>query len=179
MSVLRSIATPKQQSGQASHKRIYDAAFRLATKGHTISLEWVPAHADFRLRKMAKDQARKATEVDQEPANTTYLASPTVHREAIRSLPTRTLPVNVGRYSKEIDKALPGRHTRKLYDKLTYPEASILAQLRTGMIRLNGYLAKIGAAETDQCPCGTATETVKHFLFTCPLWTPYRMELYL
>ena len=54
--------------------------------------------------------------MDREPANTTYLASSTVHYEALRSLPTRTLPGNVGKYSKEVDKALPGKHTRKLYD---------------------------------------------------------------
>ena len=95
--------------------------------------------------------------MDREAANTTCLASPTVHCEAIRSLPTRTLPGNVGKYSKEMDKALPGKHTRKLYDKLTYPEARILAQLRTGTIRLNGYLAKITNAHAARPPKPSST----------------------
>ena len=44
----------------------------------------------------------------------------------------------MGKFSKAIVKALPGKHTRDLYDKLKRREASVLAQLRTGMTRLNG-----------------------------------------
>ena len=48
-----------------------------------------------------------------------------------------------------MDTALPGKHTRRLYDSLKREEAYVLAQLRTGIIRLNGYLYQIGAAESD------------------------------
>jgi len=80
----------------------------------------------------------------------------------------------VGKYSKAIDKALPGRHTRILYDGLKRKEASVLAQLRTGMTRLNSYLSKIGVAESDLCICGHASETVERFLFRCTRWTRLR-----
>jgi len=63
-----------------------------------------------------------------------------------------------------MDTALPGKHTRELYNKLKRREASVLAQLRTGMTRLNGFLSRIGAAESDQSVCGHARETVEHFL---------------
>ena len=89
----------------------------------------------------------------------------------------KRLPETVGKYSKKIDTALPGKHTRRLYDKLSWKEAGILAQLRTGMARLNGYLHRITAAPTDQCACGQATETVEHFLFRCRRWTTYRAEM--
>jgi hypothetical protein len=45
------------------------------------------------------------------------------------------------------------------------------------MARLNGYLHRIGAAPSDQCACGQATETVDHFLFRCRKWTAYRTEM--
>lgn len=90
---------------------------------------------------------------------------------------TRILPDGVGKYSKEMDTALPGKHTRTLYDSLKRREASVLAQLRTGMARLNGYLYRIGAAESDQCACGQARETVKHFLFRCTRWDAYRTQM--
>jgi hypothetical protein len=48
-----------------------------------------------------------------------------------------------------MDTALPGKHTRILYNSLKGKEASILAQLQTGMARLNGYLHQIRAAESD------------------------------
>lgn len=70
-----------------------------------------------------------------------------------------------------MDTALPGKHTRILYDGLKRREASVLAQLRTGMVRLNGYLHRIGAVESDQCECGM------HFLFRCTRWEAYRTQM--
>ena len=90
---------------------------------------------------------------------------------------TKSLPGNVGKHSKRVDTVLPGKHTRQLYDRLTRKEASVLAQLWTGMARLNGYLHRINAAESDECVCRHARETVDHFLFGCIKWTAYRSEI--
>lgn len=82
-----------------------------------------------------------------------------------------------GRHAKRVDAALPGKHTRQLYDQLSWKEASVLAQLRTGMARLNGYLYRINVAQTDQCARGHAKETVEHFLFRCRNWTAHRTNM--
>jgi hypothetical protein len=42
------------------------------------------------------------------------------------------------------------------------------------MTRLNSYLNKIGAVDSDLCACGQASETVEHFLFRCTQWTGMR-----
>ena len=42
------------------------------------------------------------------------------------------------------------------------------------MARLNGFLNKIGAEESDMCECGQASETIEHFLFRCTRWTTQR-----
>ncbi|KAL0929398.1 uncharacterized protein CTRU02_215564 [Colletotrichum truncatum] len=89
----------------------------------------------------------------------------------------RALPEKVGRFSKRVDKALPGKHTRQLYDELTWKEASTLAQLRTGPARLNYYLHRIDVVPSHVCVCGRATETVEHFLFRCTKWTTHRAEM--
>ena len=81
----------------------------------------------------------------------------------------RELNPNVGKYTQKLDRALPGPHTRILYGSLTRKQASVLAQLRTGMARLNAYLHRIGASETEQCSCGHAKELVEHFLFPSPI----------
>jgi hypothetical protein len=86
----------------------------------------------------------------------------------------KALPDGVGNFSKRIDKALPGTHTRALYDRLKRREADILAQLRTGMARINSYLHRIGAAESGTCDCGQAVETIEHFLFRCTKWDALR-----
>jgi hypothetical protein len=86
----------------------------------------------------------------------------------------RELIERVGEYARRFDTALPGKHTRLVYNGLNRTEAGVLAQLRTGMSRLNGYLCRINAAETDRCACGQAKETVEHFLFRCARWDRYR-----
>ncbi|KAK5550541.1 hypothetical protein LTR46_011459 [Exophiala xenobiotica] len=54
-----------------------------------------------------------------------------------------------------LDRALPGKHTRKVYDKHKRDEAQILAQLRTGKNRLMSALYVIKAADLDHCEwCG-------------------------
>ena len=127
----------------------------------------------------AKKEARGATRPNQHPSGNTYLASSTIFNNAVKTISTtRPIPERIGRYSKEVDTALPGRHTRIIYDNLNRNDARILVQLRTGMIRLNSYLFKIKAADTDICPCGITSETPKHFLFRCSLWTQYRTDLY-
>ncbi|KFZ24552.1 hypothetical protein V502_00968 [Pseudogymnoascus sp. VKM F-4520 (FW-2644)] len=76
-----------------------------------------------------------------------------------------------------VDTALPGKHTQQLYNQCTWKEATVLAQLRTGIARLNSYLVLIKAAPSDQCDCGEARETVEHFLFRCKRWTGHRKEM--
>jgi hypothetical protein len=107
----------------------------------------------------------------------TYQAKSTTIHNSKAERATRTLPDGVGKYSREMDTALPGKHTRTLYDGLKRREASVLAQLRTGMARLNGYLHRIGAVESYQCACGQAIETVKYFLFRCTKWEAYRTSM--
>jgi len=53
------------------------------------------------------------------------------------------------RITKALDAALP-QHTKRMYNRLEREEATILAQLRTGCCRLNYYLAKIKAGESNE-----------------------------
>jgi len=174
-SALAAIGKPRQQSGQNTIQEIYDLVCLIQEGGNRVSMIWAPAHSDFALGTKAKAAARRATREGCEPDNRPYQAKSTAVRLAIATQrQEKALPEGVGKYSKAIDTALPGRHTRILYDGLKRKEANVLAQLRTGMTRLNSYLSKIGAAESDICICGWASETVEHFLFRCTKWTRLR-----
>ena len=105
------------------------------------------------------------------------MKSTTLNLARSQAATTKALPEDVGRHVKRVDAALPGKHTRQLYDGLSWKETTVLAQLRTGMARLNGYLYRINVAQTDQCACGQARETVEHFLFRCRKWTTQRIAL--
>ena len=78
-----------------------------------------------------------------------------------------SLRENIGRFSKRIDQALPGKHTKKMYDHLTRKEAGVLVQLRTGMARLNDYLHLINAALSALCSCGQARDCGAFFVQMC------------
>ncbi|KAJ5094907.1 endonuclease/exonuclease/phosphatase [Penicillium argentinense] len=82
-----------------------------------------------------------------------------------------------GQFTRQLDSALPGPHTKILYDSLDREKAAILAQLRTGHARLNGYLHRIGKADSDLCECGIERETVPHFLLRCTRWNEQRRAL--
>ena len=172
------VSQPQEQSGQTSIREIYDIVRKLRTRGNLIRIMWVPSQGIFDLSEKAKETARQATERDQALQDESYQTKSTVINVAkAEQKAEKSLPERVGKYSKEIDIALPGKHTQILYDSLNRREASVLAQLRTGMARLNGYLCRIGKAESDQCECGQAKETIKHFLFRCTKWQEHRTEM--
>jgi hypothetical protein len=139
-----------------------------------VTVIWTPANDDNKLKKFAKDRVQKATG----PKSETQKQKPGMRSTILNAArakrdTTRCLLEKVGSHSKRVDVALPGKHTRQLYDKLSLDEANVLAQLRTGMARLNSYLHRINAAPTDQCVCGHGRETVDHFLFRCTRWTTF------
>ena len=104
-------------------------------------------------------------------------AKATVLRNALGKGEATPIPPHVGWFSRELDQALPGAHTKTLYDTLRRKEAAALIQLQTGMSRLNGYLHGIRTTHSDLCQSGTARGTVKHFLFRCPRWDNLRVDL--
>ncbi|KJZ68825.1 hypothetical protein HIM_11785 [Hirsutella minnesotensis 3608] len=175
LSVLQVIARPRQQSGQRTTREIYECVETLRRRGCSVALRWVPAHEDFTMSPLAKAAAKRATrdECVAEPA--AFIARSTTLRLLLNGQrQINEIPERVGKWSGKNDKALPVRHNRKLYNELTKKEARVLAQLRTGKSRLNNYLHKIGAVDSDGCTCGQTTETVEHFLFRCKRWSVQR-----
>ncbi|KAJ6105337.1 hypothetical protein N7523_010147 [Penicillium sp. IBT 18751x] len=164
--------------GQEHICQIYKLIQTLRRHENRMDIRWVPTSENNQLLGLAKEQARAATQEDAIPqAQVARMKSTTLNIARSQAAAGKGLPENIGRHVKRVDAALPGKHTRQLYDRLSWKEASVLAQLRTGMARLNGYLYRINVAETDQCACGQAKETVDHFLFRCRKWTAHRTDM--
>jgi sigma54-dependent transcription regulator len=159
-------------SGQGTIRQIYEHIERLGKGNNRVKMIWAPSpDDDFAMGRKAKRQAQRVTRVECTPQSLPYQARSTRTRLAATKLrQQQTLPDRVGGYSKRIDRDLPGKHTKALYDRLKRREADVLSQLRTGMARINSYLSKIEAAESDTCECGRAPETMEHFLFRCTRW---------
>ena len=77
----------------------------------------------------------------------------------------QVIETSVGKYTRTINKALSGKHTKALYNGRLYNDVSILCQLRIGMYRLNNYLSKIKIVALSLYNCGVAEETINHFFF--------------
>jgi hypothetical protein len=178
-SALQAIAKPRQQSGQGTIREIYRHARRLEKGGNTIKMRWASStNESFTLGVKAKAEARKATDSGCRATKPPYQARSTRLRVLLAQRRQRMmLPEGVGGYSKRLDKALPDKHTHTLYDALKRRESDILVQLRTGMARVNRYLYRIGAVETDTCDCGQEEESVDHFLFRYSRWDEQREHM--
>lgn len=169
---IRVVSKPGRQSGQSKAREINRLAREIRDRGGPqIRLQWVPGHSKIVGNEIANTLAKEATSGPQQPRD--ELTLPAALKKA-RRLIVQTTP----RKADDIDRALPGPHVRTLYDNLVYQKAAVLCQLRTGKSRLKGYLARIGAVETDKCECERAPpETVRHFLFECPQWANLRQSL--
>lgn len=174
----QAVSRPHHQSGQEDIRRIYATIGKLRSRGNSVSIRWIPTGTEGDLTRTAKGAAKRSANPQKLPVRSPYRAASTTLAAARKDqADCQTLPDEVGKYSKRIGTALPGKHTRRIYDALTAAQARVLAQLRTGMIRLNGYLWRIGAAPSNKCPCGQAVETADHFLFRCTRWTSQRVEM--
>ena len=157
---------PRQQSGQNHLCSAYKAIRTLLREGNTITIVWLPSSEENELLELAREK-RPRWLLGKTPRHK-HISSYAINYSEDRTGDTRRDEELSRRYwetLKRIDKALPGRHTRTLYDQLSSKEAGVLAQLRTGMARLNAYLHRIEAVPSDQCACGQARETVEHYPF--------------
>lgn len=143
-----------------------------ARGGPQIKIQWVPKKdLTFGAPMEAIQLAKNATVTDLHPMEERSLTA--ARRRARQLIKKSTRKLN-----NHLDTALPGKHTKEMYDQLTGTQATILCQLRTGMSRLNSYLSKIKASDSALCECDKAeVETSAHYLFECPTWEAYRNEL--
>jgi hypothetical protein len=91
-------------------------------------IRWVSTSKDNKLLGLAKVQARAATQEDPMPyTQLPRMKSTTLSITRSQQGTSEGLPEKVGKHIKRVDMALPGKHTRQLYDQLSWKEASVLA----------------------------------------------------
>lgn len=133
------------------------------------SFQWSPGHLKIPGNSQAHELAHRVLLYS--------IAKQSAHVQALApNQKTLFLKTKVGRFIKSFDKALPGNHNSTIYNGRTKKHSQILCQLRTGIRRLNSYLAKIQAVESSQCGCKRGNETVDRFFIRCPLWSNLRQE---
>jgi hypothetical protein len=87
---------------------------------------WTPANEQVTLKEKAKAMARQAVQRRTEVKDQTSSAKATVLCLAKQNHQGKPIE-RVGEYTRKFDTALPGKHTRLLYNGLKRTEADILA----------------------------------------------------
>ncbi|KAL9561366.1 hypothetical protein ACKAV7_014721 [Fusarium commune] len=102
------VRNPRQQSGQEYVGCIYDSINVLRVKGNVVAVVWMPISAEHRLLKMAKKEARSASQDGAAPAQKfPRMRSTTLNIARSSQRASKRLPDNVGKFSKKVDAALP------------------------------------------------------------------------
>src|SRR5580704_9896792 len=100
-------------------------------EGNQVSAIWVPSQEEITLKTRAKKVAKEAT-AEGRTGSRKIGAKSTILNAALQDLrEKRELPKGVGKYTTELDKALPRKYTKLLYNSFKRTEAGILAQLCT------------------------------------------------
>lgn len=126
--VLQSVQKLRQQSGQELLRKIYQTTQLLYKNRCTGELFWIPAANPLLGSKSARAAAKIATlgTLSQSQKEITWRT--TILSAALKPFAGKQppLPPLVGKFTQSIDCALPGKHTRLLYDSLSKPRPLFL-----------------------------------------------------
>lgn len=158
-SALQTLQNPQRQSGQSALRQILGKLKGIqAVNGPKIRFRWVPAHSKVKGNERANVLAKLSTTKHAPTPSPHTFDTPLAASHALsrvkslgQGLRAKTYTAAKGdKYTRDLDRALPGTHTKTLYDHFTRPEATILAQMRTGKCRLN-FICMLFKRKSQTC----------------------------
>ena len=127
----------------------------------TTVLQWIPAHCGIPGNERADRLAKSGSKQPQPPVPTTYPEAKTLLKNKRKAEWKR----RTGDYNPTADPI----------NNLQRSDQTTIFRLRTGHCGLKSHLKRIGVANSAQCDCRAAEQTVHHVLQDCPLldaqWT--------
>ena len=154
------------QSMKSNQKDINSLSIALSdlSSYHIVTLQWVPSHCDLFGNETADRLAKEGSKLPQEDKSTSYNEVKTI------------VKARIGARWKEKH---PNFNPRDAYYQLCRHEQVIIFRLRTKHNRLKHHLFhKFKIGQSDQCPCGTGSQTTEHILQTCPLLDTRRRKVW-
>lgn len=141
-----------------------------------VCFSWVPAHegvaGNEAAHAAAQHTTKARTKIDKQSSEKEYTLESALLRRTREATSCRSQDHSrerlTGAFTKALDAAFPGKYTRELYERLSRAESNKLAQLRTGYVRFNDYLARCNIIPSPVCECGAIRESIRHFLPHCP-----------
>ena len=137
------------------------AALHEISRQSEITLQWVPSHCGIAGNEKADALSKAGSKMEQFSHPVTYREAKTIIHNQFRSKWKKRLGAERG----DDPIHLLQRH-----------QQTILFRLRTGHCRLLSHLHRLKISHTDQCPCGTGTQTHEHVLIHCPVHEALRRQ---
>ena len=152
------------QSGNNAELNDLSSALASLCTRHTVILQWIPSHCNLHGNETADSLAKEGSHQEQIDRSTSYSEAKTI----IRAEQLRQWHQQHPRYnSSDPFHLLPRR------------EQVVIFRLRTGHNRLNHHLfTKFRIGQSEQCPCGTGSQTTEHLLQSCPLHEALRKRIW-
>ena len=152
------------QSGNNTELNDLSSALAPLCTSHTVILQWIPSHCDLHGNEAADSLAKEGSHQEQTDRSTSYTEAKTI----IRAEQLRQWHQQHPRY----DRSDP-------FHLLPRREQVVIFRLRTGHNRLNHHLfTKFHIGQSEQCPCGTGSQTTEHLLQSCPLHEALRQRIW-
>ena len=156
---------------------IHHLIIELSTKEIDICFQWIPAHCGIIGNEVADTLAKNAVTYEEITPLELEAKEEVTHTKKYMSewwenrANFEVVGCNFGRLIGDI------RSWKWVSIGNRYADI-ILARLRSGHVRLNHFLHKIGCSDTPFCAhCPWENETVTHFILECPHYRNHRIDL--
>jgi len=146
---------------------------RLEQAGVSMEISWTPGHAQINGNEMADRLAKEAAE---EARQKDSVELPVV--TTLGDVKTAARQSGQMKWQERWENTEKGRHLYQYRPEVgvacqhsfqSFTGESVISQLRSGYVRMNEYLSKVGATPSSECQCGEV-ESVEHYLLHCPIY---------
>ena len=142
---------------------------------HNLSFNWIPGHSNIEGNEAA-DRAARESAITEDTATVSIPISWKSTKPLLENYYLKKWEYEWNESNPKITKEFfPTATAAKILNNINVPHHVI--QILTGHCRLNKYLHSINAIDDPLCQCGTDIESVKPFLFHCPLYHTQRIPL--